>query len=61
MDSKINKDLMKRVAKELEYDFMISDLIMDALPNMTLGQLDALRHECEVEIRGRTEPAGGNA
>lgn len=40
---------------ELKYDFLIVDLTDNVLPEMTFGQLDALRHACEVEIRERME------
>lgn len=44
-----------QIEDELKYDFMIVELTDHILPNMTYGQLDALRHACEVEILERTE------
>lgn len=48
MDSEIDE-----VMGELEFDLMIRDMTTHILPLLTHGQLDALRHACEVEINER--------
>lgn len=46
---------IEEIRAELKYDFIIVHLTDNVLPKMTWGQLDALRHACEVEIRERSE------
>ena len=54
MDKKIAD--IDQIRDELKYDFIIVHLTDNVLPQMTYGQLDALKHACEVEIRERTDP-----
>lgn len=54
---KEDQDFMDDIAKELQYDMLIADMQDSLLPKFTYGQLDALRHACEVELLERC-PSG---
>ena len=41
------------LASELQYDFLIRQMIDDVLPEMTYGQVDALLFACQVELEER--------
>lgn len=44
-----------QIEDELKYDFMIVELTDHILPQMSWGQLDALRHAIEVELQERSD------